>query len=573
MDSLTTARHTETLDVVDALLENSARHSLESLCRDVVEQAPVGIAFFNRDGTCRNCNAAFCALLGFSVEEIADQSISSLTHREDLPALLGGLERLWRGEIALLDLEKRCLCKDGGELWVRVTTSLVRGRQAGPACAVSFVRDISARKSIAAELIQNQTLLAAVIAELPLALLACDTSGHVTFYNPRAVELFGLPGVQTHEANAGDLYPITSAVFLPDGKTPVPREQRPLARALAGEEISNVELVSIRPDGAARSVRASGRRLVAPDGTLLGAVVVIEDITERRQAEQTLERMHEQLLVASRHAGMAEVATSILHNVGNILNSVNVTASLLAERVKNSKCAGVSRVAALLAAQAADLPAFFAGARGQQVPIYLKELAADLLAERDAAAGELTALRANVEHIKEIVAMQQSYAKRGGLTELLEIRTLVDDSLSMNDAAFSRHGITLIRDYQDVPQVSVDKHKVLQILVNLIRNAGHACDEAGSGSEKRVTVRVRRTQEAVQIAVIDTGVGILQENLARIFNHGFTTRKDGHGFGLHSSALAARELGGSLQAESPGPRMGATFTLTLPLTASEPQHE
>jgi PAS domain S-box-containing protein len=570
MDSLTTARHAETLDDVDALLEEGAPQSLDSLCRDVVEQAPVGIAFFNRDGTCRNCNPAFCTLLGFSVEEITDESISSLTHREDLPALLGGLERLWRGEIALLDLEKRCLRKDGGELWVRVTTSLVRGRQAGPECAVSFVRDISARKSIAAELIQNQTLLAAVIAELPLALLACDTSGHVTFYNPRAVELFGLPGAQTAGANAGDLYPITSAVFLPDGKTPVPRERRPLARALAGEEISNVELVSIRPDGAARSVRASGRRLVAPDGTLLGAVVVIEDITERREAEQALERMHEQLLVASRHAGMAEVATSILHNVGNILNSVNVTASLLAERVKSSKCVGVSRVAALLAAQAANLPAFFAGARGQQVPTYLKELAADLLAERDAAAEELTALRGNVEHIKEIVAMQQSYAKRGGLTELLEIRTLVEDSLSMNDAAFSRHGITLIRDYQDV---SVDKHKVLQILVNLIRNAGHACDEAGTASEKRVTVRVRSTQQAVQIAVIDTGVGILQENLARIFNHGFTTRRDGHGFGLHSSALAARELGGSLEAESPGPRMGATFTLTLPLTASESPHE
>jgi signal transduction histidine kinase len=143
----------------------------------------------------------------------------------------------------------------------------------------------------------------------------------------------------------------------------------------------------------------------------------------------------------------------------------------------------------------------------------------------------------------------------------------------MNDAAFTRHGITLVRDYQDVSQVTVDKHKVLQILVNLIRNAGHACDESATGADKRVTVRVRGTPRAVQIAVIDTGVGILQQNLARIFNHGFTTRKDGHGFGLHSSALAARELGGSLDAESPGPGMGATFTLTLPLNGPELQHE
>lgn len=569
MNGLGTAGLDQTFSEVDALLEHGSGQSLESLCRDVVEQAPVGIGFINRDGSYRSSNAAFCALLGFSADDIVDQSVSSLTHREDLPATLEGLERLWRGEIALLDLEKRCRCKDGGELWVRVSTSLIRGSEAAPECAVEFVRDISARKGIAEALIQNQTLLATVIAELPLALLACDKSGRVTFYNPSAVALFGIPGAQSAQANTGDLYPVTSDVFLPDGKTPLPREQRPLARALAGEEVSDLELVSIRPDGMPRSVRASGRRLVAPDGSLLGAVVVIQDITERRQAEQELERVHQQLLVASRHAGMAEVATSILHNVGNILNSVNVTASLLAERVKGSKCAGVSRVAALLAAQAADLPAFFAGARGQQVPVYLKELAADLLAERDATTEELTALRANVEHIKEIVAMQQSYAKRGGLTELLDVRTLVEDSLSMNDAAFSRHGITLVRDYQDVPQVSVDKHKVLQILVNLIRNAGHACDEARAGADKRVTVRVRATPQAVQIAVIDTGVGILQENLARIFNHGFTTRKDGHGFGLHSSALAARELGGSLEAESLGAGMGATFTLTLPLIASE----
>ena len=558
---------------IDTLLERGAGESLESLCRDVVEQAPVGIGFVNRDGGYRSCNQAFGELLGFSADDIVEQTLSSVTHAEDLAASLEGFEQLWRGKIALLDLEKRCRRKDGGELWVRVSTSLVRGRRAAPVCAVEFVRDISARREIAAALIQNQTLLAAVIAELPLALLACDTTGRVNFHNPSAVKLFGLPGATTLEANASDHYPVASQVFLPDGRTPVPRHQRPLARALAGEEVSDVELVSIRSDGAARSVRASGRRLVAPDGTLLGAVVVIQDITERREAEQALERMHQQLLVASRHAGMAEVATSILHNVGNILNSVNVTASLLAERVKSSKCSGVSKVATLLAAQAADLPAFFAGARGRQVPAYLNELAADLLAERDATSAELSALRANVEHIKEIVAMQQSYAKRGGVSEVLNVRTLVEDSLSMNDAAFSRHGITLIRDYQDVPQVTVDKHKVLQILVNLIRNAGHACDESASGSDKRVTVRVRGTPQAVQIAVIDTGVGILPQNLARIFNHGFTTRKDGHGFGLHSSALAARELGGSLEAQSPGSGMGATFTLTLPLNASEAQHE
>jgi signal transduction histidine kinase len=202
------------------------------------------------------------------------------------------------------------------------------------------------------------------------------------------------------------------------------------------------------------------------------------------------------------------------------------------------------------------------------MPAYLQELAADLVDERDTAVAELTELRGNVEHIKEIVAMQQSYAKRGGLIETVDIRGLIEDSLRMNEGAFSRHGVRMSRDYADVPPIQVDRHKVLQILVNVIRNAKYACDEA-QGNAKQITVRIRATNESVLISVIDTGVGIPKENLERIFSHGFTTRVDGHGFGLHSSAIAAKEMGGTLRAESAGPGQGATFTLALPLVSPE----
>jgi len=286
----------------------------------------------------------------------------------------------------------------------------------------------------------------------------------------------------------------------------------------------------------------------------------------RAQAE--LQETHQALMRASRQAGMAEVASNVLHNVGNVLNSVNVSASLISERIKKSKCAGLARVAALLSEHSHDMATFLAGAQGKHLPLYLQELAADLVRERDTATAELSALRANVEHINEIVAMQQSYAGRGGIIEKLDIRVLVEDSLRMNEGAFSRHGVEIVRDFEEVPPIQVDKHKVLQILVNVIRNAKYACDEAKSG-EKRVTVRVRASNDSALISVIDTGVGIPRENLTRIFNHGFTTRPDGHGFGLHSSALAAKALRGSLQAESAGPGQGATFTLTLPFASPE----
>ena len=539
---------------------------VEALFRNTVEDAPLGIAFANRDGSFRHCNRAFCALLGFEAAELDGMSIADLTHAEDLESATARLAQLWGGELAHLDVEKRYVRKDGSALWVRVSTSLVHGGGAAAECSVDFVRDISARKQLAEALVQNQTLLAAVIAELPLALIACDVTGRVTRYNRAAIELLGIRTSDAglvHSAN-----PVTSRVYQADGKTPVPLEERPLARALRGDELSDAEFVVVTPEGAVHTVLSSARRLVGPAGQALGAVAMVQDITARRIAEQELERLHKQLLVASRQAGMAEVATNVLHNVGNVLNSVNVSASLIAEGIRKSKCAGLARAAALLSEHAHDLPAFLAGAQGKHLPAYLQELAAELVKERDTATAELSALLGNVEHIKGIVAMQQSYAKRGGVIDTLDVRTLVEDSLRMNEGAFCRHGVVVSRDFEEVPLIQVDKHKVLQILVNVIRNAKHACDEAQAG-EKRVTVRVRAANGSVQICVIDTGVGIPQENLTRIFNHGFTTRADGHGFGLHSSALAARESGGSLHAESAGPGHGATFTLTLPLKAPE----
>ncbi len=540
---------------------------VEALFRNTVDQAPVGIAYANRDGSFRHCNGAFCSMLGFDAAELNYRSIANLTHPEDLESTTAGLERLWGAELTHLDIEKRYVCKDGSALWVRVSTSLVHGGGAEAECSVEFVRDISARKEMAEALLQNQTLLAAVIAELPLALLACDVTGQVTHYNGAAVELFGIPTENTG-AQARSAYPVTSLVYQLDGTTPVPPEDRPLACALRGEEISDVEFIIVTPQGIARTALSSARRLIGPAGQALGAVAVVQDITERRLAEQELEQVHKQLLVASRQAGMAEVATNVLHNVGNVLNSVNVSASLLAEGIKKSKGAGLARAAALLSDHAHDLATFLAGAQGKHMVPYLQKLALDLVRERDTATAELSALRSNVEHIKEIVAMQQSYARRRGVVDTLDVRVLVEDSLRMNEGAFSRHGVVLIRDFADVPSIQVDKHKVLQILVNVIRNAKYACDEAKAG-EKRVTVRVRAANDSALISVIDTGVGIPKENMNRIFNHGFTTRPDGHGFGLHSSALAAKALGGSLHAESAGPGQGATFTLTLPFSSSE----
>jgi signal transduction histidine kinase len=317
-----------------------------------------------------------------------------------------------------------------------------------------------------------------------------------------------------------------------------------------------------------RHIVAQARPLAGAAGGVLGAVLIAQDVTERKLAELELERVHKQLMTASRQAGMAEIATNVLHNVGNVLNSVNVSASLLLDRIAGAKPSGLGRIAELLQSRGADLAQFIAhDERGRHLPAYLAQLAAQLEADQRIALEELNSLRSNIEHIKDTVTMQQSYAKLCGVTETVAVASLIDDSLRMNAGALARHGITVDLDIEDLPPITVDKHRVLQILVNLIRNAKHACEDS-KRPDRRLGIHAWGAGDRVHIAVTDNGVGIAAEHLPRLFSHGFTTRPSGHGFGLHSGALTARELGGTLCASSAGAGCGATFTLELPRTAS-----
>jgi C4-dicarboxylate-specific signal transduction histidine kinase len=289
------------------------------------------------------------------------------------------------------------------------------------------------------------------------------------------------------------------------------------------------------------------------------------EIAERKQMEIQVEKAHKELLDISRQAGMAEVATSVLHNVGNVLNSVNVGSSCLAESLRKSKVVNLSKVVALLREREADLGVFITSdPKGKQVPGYLAQLAEHLADEQAAALTELSQLQKNIEHIKDIVSVQQSFAKVSGATETVKAADLMEDTLRMNASSLARQDIQVIREFADVPPLSVEKHKVLQILVNLVRNAKHACDDS-IRADKRLTLCIANGNGSIKMSVTDNGIGISPENRISIFAHGFTTKKDGHGFGLHCGALAAKEMGGSLSVHSDGSGQGATFTLELPL--------
>ena len=303
---------------------------------------------------------------------------------------------------------------------------------------------------------------------------------------------------------------------------------------------------------------------------------------ERRIAERTaelaksydeLKQAQTVLLETSRLAGIGEMATGVLHNLGNALNSVNTTVSLTTDRMQKSKVSALARVVQLLNEQQGRLVEFFsADPRGQQLPGFLAQLSGHLLTERAEMLHEMEALQRNVDHIKEIVAAQQSYVRVSGITEIVPAAELVEDGLRLSETSLHRPAITLVREFRPAPPVKVERQKVLQILVNLIRNAREAVNESDR-TDKRMTLGVRVSPAGrVQITVTDNGVGIAAEDLNRVFAFGFTTKQAGHGFGLHSSAIAAKEMGGSLVVRSDGPGQGATFILELPLPPPDGGH-
>lgn len=291
-----------------------------------------------------------------------------------------------------------------------------------------------------------------------------------------------------------------------------------------------------------------------------------ERVAEHERTHRALEEAQNHLIELSRDSGRAEIATGVLHSVGNVLNSVNVSATLVHDQLSHSHLRGLLKAARLVKQNRERLDAFLTqDAKGRHLAEYLMEVSEALSTEHAAWKKELDALSRNIGHIKEIVAMQQSYARVAGVTERLSTEEVVNDAIRANEAAYQRSGIEIERDFCATTYIVGDRHKLLLILVNLLTNAQWATEKLPRG-HRHVRVSLRHESGRVRIEVTDNGVGITAQNMPRIFRHGFTTRESGHGFGLHIGALAARELGGSLSARSDGPERGATFTLDLPAT-------
>ena len=335
-----------------------------------------------------------------------------------------------------------------------------------------------------------------------------------------------------------------------------------------GRGVCALRLRILTPTGNTVHVKAHVRLYCDAHGQLDHVLGVAWDVTDQVRQEERQLKLQAQLRDVSHQAGMAEVATGVLHNIGNVLNSLGVSAALMLAGLRDSRAGNVQRLAKLLTEQEDRLEAFLRNdPRGREIPRYLAQLGEHLVAEKHTQHTEMQAIVTHVEHIGKIVAAQQSYAHRGGISEEVDVAELIDNAIVLNFAGET--DVTVNRDYQVTPQLTLDRHKVMQILANLLSNARHALSDQTQGM-RFLTVRIRPlTEGALSIEVEDSGIGIEFGVLQRLFEFGFTTKKDGHGFGLHASANLAKELGGELSGLSDGPGRGARFSLRLPVATTD----
>ena len=521
----------------------------------VFQYLPDAAFRLDRRGTILDLNAAAQAQLPRDAASAVGQAIQDTWLKSIAHRLPDAWERLARDSTPLCI--EFCIAPTGPPTHYEVRFSVLPAQQ-----ILALIRDITERK-LAENALRESDAQFRVIAEniTDAFWIRSPDMREVRYVSPAFQRIWGRPAqyLYGHPQEWIDF-------IVPEDREHVVRTFSALttvARSL------DVEYRIERPDGERRWVRVRGFQVRDANDQLICHAGIVTDTTERKLAHAELDAAHKQLMEASRRAGMAEIATNVLHNVGNILNSVTVSAGLARGALGTSQAQGLRRAVQMMAGHASDLGTFLTqDEKGRMLPGYLSGISNALLQEQQEMSKELEHLMQGVDHIREVVTMQQSYAGNAGVVTPSRIGNLVEDALRINGDGLERDRITVTRDIGPVPRALLDRSRILQILVNLIGNARDAL--LGLPPEaRRITVSAGAEGGLLRVSVQDEGEGISENVRSRIFAHGFTTRKHGHGFGLHSCAQAAAEMGGRLTVHSDGPGRGATFTLELPLDPAE----
>ncbi len=461
-------------------------------------------------------------------------------------------EELWfdANGYPLLDAEGRCI---GGAVALRDVTAAVQQE--------------ARAKRTEAELHQRVQVLDAIIRSMRDGVVVADAEARITLFNPSAERILGIGTTDRPRDEWSDLY----GVFYPDRSTPVPTDGLPLVRSVRGEAVEDEEFF-IRnprvPAGVYISVTASPVR--GESRQVVGGVSVLRDVSERKMEQEALSQ-------AFAH-GRLEVIDTVLHNIGNAINSVAIGMDTLHDRYKDLELIRrFNALAKLVSAHDHDWTTWLEhDAQGRRLRPFLLALIRDLNSEQQLVRKTASRVRDRVRHIVDIIRTQEFFPDGTVERKMVELRRTINDAVRVIRESLGRRGAAIEVDCSRAPtEILVQESRFQQMLVNLLKNAMEAIDERAASLENdpgwQPAVRVaayRAEQEgALVIDVVDNGIGIDPSRVRTVFNAGYTTKKNGTGLGLHSAANFVIGSGGTIQPLSDGIGHGTTMRVTLRLPA------
>ncbi len=527
------------------------------------DQSLESVFISDLEGNFLDANDVGLNLLRYTREEIPFHSFATIVSEDYLQKAMEKLsEVIETGTMTeLVELELKI--KDGGTVLMEVMASLIY-KDDVPYAIMGVGRDISARKQAETELKESEEKYRLLAENVNDVIWIRDQDLKMMYVSPSVERLKGFTVAEEMNRSIEEsLTPesLKLSVSLFDNEL----EKEKTGKADPARRIA-IDLEAFCKDGSTKWLENNISIVRDEYGVATSVLGVYRDVTERKKAEAELAGLNKRLVEAANEAGRADIAASVLHNVGNILNSVLTSNKTIKDALTGSKIKGFEKANALLKENIDNIEDFIVNnPKGKKLLEYYIKLEEVLKEENEYLSEHSDRLSEKIDLIKDVVVAQQAYASGFSQTEEIDLKKIIEDALTIQSLSISNHSIDIVKKYEEVLPVNVQKAKFIHVLVNLLTNSKAAMADNDT-ENKTITISLNREGKNVRLKISDTGCGISEEELKKIFTHGFTTKKDGHGFGLHSCANYMTEMGGTMWAESDGKGKGASFVLEFPFT-------
>ncbi len=401
---------------------------------------------------------------------------------------------------------------------------------------------------------KDRDLLYMLINNMPDFIYIKDVDSRFVIANKKLANVWHLDNPEELIGKSDkDWYPLELAQKFMDDEQAIMKSRMPLINSVETglDEYGNEIVVS-----------TTKIPLLNDDDEVIGIVGMGRDITALSKAQEEVKEREVQL---ANESGKAEVVADILHNVGNVLNSINVSVLEIHKSLDESKLPSLQKAVNLFDEHAHDLGSYLQNdEKGKLIPGFIQKVSSKLVEEQSAIFNEIAQLEKRLEVINHILELQQNVNRPSLYVKLESLNEMLDTASEILMQKLINRNIKLIKHVDESIKIKCIRSKIIHVFVNLIKNSIEAFDNRESKEPLVIDVSCVDSPEYYVFTIKDNGAGIDEEHLNHIFNHGFTTKSKGFGFGLHSCATTIQEIRGKILAESAGKGMGSSIIIHFP---------